>query len=492
MTPFRRPRQSRADQTGLHVKTRRAYWLVAIPIALLIATGLVAATLALKPAPPHLVRMTTGSEGGRYHRWGREYARVLARQGITLQLETSGGGAENLRRLADPKSGITVGFVQGGSVQGGSANEPGLRRRAQEQYGDLVALGSVAFEPIWIFYRTDAFASEPTTLRDLAGKRITVGNPQTGTRNLLRQILPVGGLTAEGWELPEEQPSQRPAGPEDRTRRSAYAFTPLEMSGRGAVEAIQRGEADVVMFSTTPDADTVRNLMGARGIRLMSLAHAEAYTRIFSWLAHVTLPRGALDPSRDIPDRDVSLLASTAALLARRDVHPAVVQLLLGAAAELHGESGPFQQFGEFPSPRHLDLPLDGDAKTYLERGPSMLHRYLPFWAATLFLRIALVLPALAIVFSVVRYAPSAYSWYVRSRIFKWYGELRYLEDELDRAGPGADLEDFVRRLDVIETSVSRLSTPVVYTDRLYTLRSHIIIVREKLERLLAMARAAS
>jgi hypothetical protein len=168
-------------------------------------------------------------------------------------------------------------------------------------------------------------------------------------------------------------------------------------------------------------------------------------------------------------------------------LHPAITYLLLEAAKEIHGGPGMLNKPGEFPNTRQLDLPLAPEANRYYQSGPPFLQRYFPFWLATLIDRIlVLVLPALAVLLPLMRVAPALYRWRVGSRIYRWYGELKYLEHDVRAKGTPLHSEDvtaFAERLLHIEEHVNDIPTPLAFTDRLYTLRQHIEMVRSQIVR---------
>jgi TRAP-type uncharacterized transport system substrate-binding protein len=411
--------------------------------------------LALRPGIPRKVVMTTGFKGSAYQQFALDYRAILARHGVTLELRESRGAPENLKALDDPRSGVQVGFLQSGVLNGGRTFTAGLRESIGVEHPDLVALASVFHEPLWIFHR---LPGDPTILSELAGKRIAIGGPNTGTQLLLRQLLPVGGLELS-------------------------AFDAREKGGKEAVAALAAGELDAVMLVGAESSPLVAQLAAVPGVKLMSLAHAEALTRRFPWLARLSLPRGGLDLARDLPPHDVTLVSSTTALVARRELHPAIVLMLLEAAVETHSEAGTFQRQREFPSVEHLELPIQEEAQKYVMEGPSFLLEHLPFAVATLVRRLSFILPAAALLFSILKYAPKAYAWWMDRRIYRGYAQLRGIEEELDRAGPDADLGAWIERVDQVEELATRLSTPIGYSDRIYTLREHAQLVRGRLER---------
>jgi hypothetical protein len=201
--------------------------------------------------------------------------------------------------------------------------------------------------------------------------------------------------------------------------------------------------------------------------------------RRWPFLSKLTLPRGAIDLVRDIPSRDVTLVAPVASLVARESIHPALIDVLLGAATAVHGQPGLFQRAGEFPNPRQVDFPLSSEADRYYKSGRRFLQRYLPFWAATLVDRLlVLLVPLFALAIPLMRIVPSLYGWRVRSRVYKWYGQLKFLEEAWRRDPAARTREGWLAELDELEARVNRIRTPLAFANQLYILREHIALVR--------------
>jgi TRAP transporter TAXI family solute receptor len=422
----------------------RDLFLVVMPLVLLAALAFWAAAQFIKPAPPSRMVLSTGGEAGAYHRFGALYKDVLARYGVELVLTPSAGASENLVRLRDGSFDVDAAFVQSGTARYGEADE-------------LESLGQFYHEPVWVFYRA-GLASQPIEdLRALKGRRIAIGAAGSGTQHLARELLAANEMNAENTRLVED-------------------------GSLALVEKLSRGEIDAVITVGPTQSGLVWSLLYTKDVRLMNIARAAAYVRRFPHLAELTLPRGAIDLVRDIPAEDVRLLAPMATLLVRSETHPALIDLLMQAAAEVHGAPGVFQRQGEFPRAGHSDFPLSKEADRFYKSGKPFLQRYLPFWAATLVDRMVVMLvPLLAVLVPLFKFAPSLYGWRVRSRIYKRYGELKFLESELDETPQRHSREEWLQRLDAIERGVNRMPTPLAFADMLYTLRVHIRLVRDKL-----------
>jgi len=416
--------------------------LFALTPAVLIAIAAIAfAFKFIRPAPPDTLVITTGAPDGAYYAYAQKYRAILARDRVKLELRLSAGSVENLARLADPKGAVDVGFVQGGT--GNAERMPGL-----------VSLGSLYYEPLWIFYRAPR---ELTTLRGLRGMTIAVGAENSGTSALALELLEANQM--------RQPPTQIVA-----------------LGGLQAADALVEGTVGAGLFVAAPDSIVVQRLIKAPGIRLMSLDEADAYTRRLPYLSRVVLPKGVFDLVERVPDHDVVLLASTANLIVKQDLHPALAYLLLRAANEVHSEPRWFERRGEFPAPRDADFPLSTEAQRYYKSGPPFLQRYLPYWGANLVDRLwVMLLPIVAIAFPLFRLVPPLYRWRIRSRIYRRYARLKEIELDLDEKRTAPELKSMLERLDQIETAVNRLSTPLAYSENLYVFRQHIDLVRQRI-----------
>jgi TRAP-type uncharacterized transport system substrate-binding protein len=425
--------------------SRRDLLVALAPAILLIVVAFIVAAYFVQPAPPKKIVMASGQKEGRYGYYAKQYKAFLARNGITLEIHPSSGAVQNMALLMDENSGVDVAFVQGGT--GFGANAP-----------DLVSLGSLYYEPLWVFYR----GAPIKDLDGLRGKKIAIGAEESGTRSLALQLLAMNGAVLPPTQL-------------------------LPSSGKEAEEQLTKGKIDALIMVAPADSNLVGRLIATPGIHLLSFERAEAYTRLFPYLTKLVLPRGVLDLAADIPSKDIVVVAPTANLIARDSLHPALAYLLMRAATEIHSGAGVFDREGEFPAPRDTGFPLSETAKRYYKSGPPLLQRYLPFWAANLVDRLWVVLlPILAVSVPLVRMVPPVYRWRVRSRIYRWYARLKEIELGLDDSADAATLEGFLTRLEDIEASVNRIPTPLAYSDNLYSFRAHIDLVRQRIAQRLA------
>lgn len=443
---------SRCDGTVNGGGTMRDILKVWGPVAAISLIVLAATWWFVDPAPPGRLYMATGAADGAYHRYGEKLRTILARDGVELVLLPSSGSIENLRLLANGQSdpdgnrSADVAFVQSG-----------VGSQAEQPY--LLALASLYYEPLWVFVRGSV---QPRRLTELSGKRIAVGPEGSGTRDLALSLLAANGIV-EG---------------------DVAGTVLVPLAGADAAAALKRGQIDALFRVTAMDAPMLHDLLAEPGIALMSFERAGAYVRRYRYLSALTLPTGVLDLAANQPAQDVTLVSPMANLVARDDMHPALVDLLLSAASEVFSPGSVFEAPGQFPSPNYVEFPLSADARRYFESGLRFLHRYLPFWAATIVGQLlVLILPLIVIVIPLMRVGPPLYRWQVRHRITRWYRDLRRIENELALSAYDDDAEArgrAIAELDTLQDQVGELSVPTGYADQLYHLRLHIGFVRQK------------
>ena len=439
---MRRPSHTTDDSPS-----RRDLLQLALPALIVVIAAFLLAWQFVRPAPPKKIVMSTGAAGGAYHYFGERYREKLAQEGIEVELRPSTGAVENLLRLKTDDS-VDIGFIQGGI-----ANEP--------ESEDLATLGSMYLEPVWVFYRGK---TQFDRLDQLKGLKIAVGQPGSGAQLFALQLLAANGVATDDSRL-------------------------VTLGGMTAVDALKRGDVDAFFVVGAPQAPVVDALLHTDGISLLNFAQADGYVRHFPHLLKITLPRGAIDIRGDQPPRDIQLLAATANLVVKADIHPAIVTLLLKHAREIHSAPGLLQAANAFPTPQDHALPLHTMARRFYDSGPPLLQRYLPFWLAVLIDRLfIMILPLIAVVIPLSKVLPAAYNWRMRSRVYRWYGELKFLEAEVDASDDtGNDAQHiaaFIARLDRIEQRATHRKLPLAFSNELYTLREHIALVRRRLLRL--------
>ncbi len=422
---------------------RNAYTVV-LPFAILIIVSIIFAFRHIDPAPPNHLTISIGDDQGDIQAFVKQYQRILRADGVTLEVKTSPGPFENLRRLEDDNSGVSAAFVQDGL--GSETKQPNVE-----------SLGSLYYEPIWVFYRSK---NEFTYFSQLIGEKIAVGKLGHGTQVLAERLLTMSGLDPSEAQL-------------------------INMNSTESAMALKKGTIDAAIFMLPADSPIIHDLAIQKDLKLMDVSQAEAISRRDAAFRHLILPRGALDLESNVPSKDINLVSSTTTLLVRDDLHPALAYLLLKAATEVHGPPGILEKHGEFPSGKDDTFSLSKDAVQFYKTGGSFWQRYLPYWLAAWFDRfLFLVIPLLAFVLPLVRTIPKMYHWRLRTKIYQRYGELKFLETEMKADATKAEQENYLHQVNLIEERVNKMKMPQNFSEYVYSLKGHIQLVRDRIEKM--------
>jgi hypothetical protein len=355
-----------------------------------IVVGLAAVLWVIRSAPPRTIVVTSGPPRSSFQRYADSYQKLLASHGVTLEVLPSDGSLDNLKRLQNADSKADIGFVQSGL-----AKDTDVTR--------LVSLGSVAYQPLWLFYRSP---TSLTRLSELTGLRVAVGASGSGTRALALALLSANGITGA-------------------------PTTFLELDSDAAATGLLDGELDAVfLMGDTASQQTLRSLVRGAGIQLFNFAQADAYIRRFAYLNKMRLPEGSIDLGRNLPAQDVVLVGPTVELVARKNLNSALSDLLLEVAQEVHGKAGLLQKRGEFPAALDHEISISDDATRYYKSGKSFLYRAIPsFWIANLLNRLLVVIvPLILVLIPAFRLFPFLYRWSIQLRIYRCYRPLLRLE----------------------------------------------------------------
>jgi len=398
-------------------------------------------------APPRTIVITTGVEGGPYQRIAQRYSKLLAKEGVTLKILPSEGSRENLERLINPAYKVDIGFVLTGVAK-------------DQKIEKLISLGSVSYQPLYVFYRSEKPVG---LLSEFKGKRLAVGEKGTGTHVLALEILALNGIKTDG-----------------DTKL-------LEIDDDNTLKGLIGGSIDAAfMMGDSTSVKIIRDLLHTEGIRIFDFTQADAYCRRLSYMSKLVLLKGVADFGNDVPDRDITLISPTVELIAREDLHPALIDVLLETAGQVHSRAGIFQKSREFPAPLEHEYRVSAAAQRYYKSGKTFLYRYLPFWLASLVNRILLVfVPMVLLLIPGLKLIPAVFRWRIKLYILRWYRALLAIEAELYRspmpAGP-AKTEELLKKLDLIEDSVNQMKKPASFADQFYSLRYHINFVRDRLK----------
>ena len=414
--------------------------ITAGPLVLITAIAIVAAYWYVRPAPPDTITILGGPTGSVFQRTAEKYKKILARDGVKLRILPSEGSVDNLKKLNDPAVRVDAGFVQGGVSAGISLEK-------------LVSLGTVFHEPLAVYYRG---AAPMDRFSDLNGKRLAIGREGSGTHALSLILLKANGI------------------------EPGSATTMMNLGGEDAAQALIEGNVDAAFLMGDSAAPPImRKLMRTPGIRLLHIAQADAYTRRFPYLNKLVFPMGVFDFDENIPSRDVHVIGPMVELVARDNLHPALSDMLIETAREVHGRAGLLQRAGEFPAPLEHEFRISEEARRFYGSGKGFFYRALPFWLASLVDRtLVFLVPIVVLLIPGLKMVPKLYSWRVRSRIYRCYGKLIALErGMLSKTAPG-ERKEMLKQLDDIEAEVNKMNMPLAFADQFYVLRDHIGFVR--------------
>ena len=413
----------------------------AAAISVVIAAGIIlsfAVVFFIHSAPPTQITISTGPAGGGFEKFAQAYAKVLQENGVKVKLENSQGSNQNLIRLKDKSSHVDVAMVQAGIATGDTS--------------DLISLGSISQQPVLIFYRGKAM----TLLSELKHKRIAIGPDGSGANQLATAILALNGIKTEADAVM------------------------LPLSAEEAYEAMQKKQIDAAfIMSESASINILKGLVREKDVRLYSFTQQTGYVRKLTYLNALTLPAGVIDMGVNLPKKDVALVGPTIELVATKSLHPALSDLLLDAATQVHSKPGIFQFRGEFPAPQEHDIKISDDANRYYKSGKSFFYRYLPYWLASLLSRILTVfLPAVVILIPAIKAILGFFRWRVRVKIYQRYKELLTLERELHAESDPVKQARLRENFDRIEEATSKMRVKGSYANEIYGLRGHIDYVR--------------
>ncbi|MDD5058569.1 MAG: TAXI family TRAP transporter solute-binding subunit [Sideroxydans sp.] len=419
------------------------YAALGVILLVLLAIGL-AVIVFINSAAPTVLTIAGGPKDSSFNRSAERYKAILAKQGITLNIIATEGSVDNLKKLADPKIKVDVGFVMGGETKGIEVEH-------------LMSLGSISTQPLTIFYR----GKKRTLLSEFKGGRLDIGAEGSGTRTLALALLEANGIK-----------------PGDGTTLTDNLSDDPE-------KALRENRTDAIfLMSDSTSSKLIRSMMRDTDIRLFNFTQAEGYTRRINYLNKLQLPQGSLDFGKNIPAEDLLLIGPTVELIARDTLHPALSDVLLEAAREVHARPGLYKKRGEFPNAEEHELPVSEDAKRFYNSGKSFLYRTFPFWLASLISRsLEAIVPIILLLIPAIKIAPVIYGWRIKSRIYRWYRALLELEREAIKSSfDPARRDEFMRKLQLIEDAANKIVVPAAFGDLLYELRLHINFVRDNLQ----------
>lgn len=425
--------------THSRFKPPKRSWLIILGV-LAIFAAITTAFLIANPPPPKTITIATGAEGGTYSEYAKRYKEFFAKRGITLNLIATKGAQENVDLLLDPNSGIDLAFVQSGLIDPSKADK-------------LETLGSIGYEPIWVFYRGNDRDGSLQKFTDFAQRRVAIGEKGSGTYTEALHMLSLNGLDE---------------------RSNLVAMPTAE-----AVSAIEHGQIDAIFLIQGVNSGNVQRLLANPDLHLVNFVRAEAYAQNIPYLQRLIIPMGGLDLKRNFPDQNTQLIATTTELVIKDHLHPAIQMLFMQAAHEINGKESFFTKRGEFPAFHGSGLRESEQAALYYQKGLPFLMNHLPFWLAEFIHRtIFFLLPILIIAFPVMKYLPEFWENRMRERLNVVYTALEKLEKEITGSYDSAQQAIYLQRLDEIEQTALKIKHLRTHSREYYTLRSHIHYVR--------------
>lgn len=419
--------------------------LIYLPVALVCLVCFVALSHQWLPLPPTEITLSAGRIGGMYQEHANAYRKLLQKHGITLSIQESAGTGDNLKRIRDANNEVQVAFAQGGFVLG-EASDP--------QMVSIQTLAQVDIEPVWVFSR---FRDVDSLLR-LQGQRVAIGQSGSGSRAVALRLL-------------------------NQVRLEAKDLLETEVVGMDTVAALRDGRIDATVFVASVNAPLVQALLSTQGIYLAQLKRSAALSERMPYLDARFAAAGSLNASRMQPKQDMVLLSTVASVLVREDVHPIIKRALMQVMIEHHSAAGPLHRANEFPHLKRLEFPSATQAREVLRAGLPWIEQHLPVQQAQWLYRLLLVgLPIMFFAWLLCKAVPSYLIWRIDSRINRWYGELKFIENDLNQRKPGGlEVAKFRARLRDITDRATTTPMPKRYMQRLFLLRQHVTLVQNSM-----------
>lgn len=419
------------------------------PSLVLMIAGFGIAWWFVEPAPPSQLKIAAGTKQGNYYATAQKYAEIFAAAGIQLEVLQTAGTVENYSLLEnDPTVHLAI-------TQGGAQPHPRLRT-------EFKAIASLYYEPLWIFHKAD---KQLGRLRDLKDKHVSIGLPESGTALLMLRLLAANGLTHGDWDASE------PGGD----------VTLFQETAEDGIQQLLAGNRDAVCFVTAPTNPLVEKLFDNPDVAVFPVELTDTYRLLFPALSGVLLRTGVLNLAELVPGNDVPLLAPTANLVCTPELHHAFVPLLLKAATEVHAKGDLLAGQGTFPCLDFVEFDVHHSAADYFASGPTFLNRFLPFWAASLFNRTKIMLvPLLTLAIPLIKVAPPVYRWRIRSRIYRWYGLLRKIDQQQLRDRSIETRRTHLEQLAAMADELNTVNVPLSFMEEFYNLHLHINLIRER------------
>ncbi len=407
-----------------------------------VAIVLLVSLVILKPAAPDKITLLTGPEGSGYHELGKRYAVYLTDFGLKAEVQVTDGGFDNVKRLAAGAD-DTVAFAPSNieHVAGDTVDT-----------SHLVSLGSVAYEPLWLFYRSEL---EIRKIPDLAGLRVAAGAKGTVVHYLARLLFELNGIS----DQVEIQPSE--------------GQTP-----RTIAQALIDGQIDAAFVIGGPAMPTIRDLLDAEDLGVLSFERADAYQALDPGITKLVAPQGIFDLAENLPPEDLVLLSATTNLVTLDTLYPGAVPLLLRAAADVRDQQRIVTADQSFPSAQNVSLPLKRAAGRYYEQGEKGLSKFLPYKVTRWLNHLGfVVLPLLVLAVVLVKVVPLFLKIWIS---IKLTGYFKRLEEVEKSHAAGGDRPTILAELDALDRASATIFVPRASLPNYIDFRQFLHDMRER------------
>ena len=280
---------------------RTSLFRVSLAVAAFAAAGLSAPAAAQQK----FVTIGTGGVTGVYYAAGGAICRLVnkdrAKHNIRCSVESTGGSVFNVNTI---KAGeLDLGFSQSDVQYNALKGE--AQFKAAGAYGDLRALFSVHPEPFTVLARKELNAK---TLSDLKGRRFNVGNPGSGTRASMEELL-----AAMGWKMGDFSLASE-----------------LKADEHGP--ALCDGKIDGFFYGVGHPSANIQDPTTSCGARLLSITGPAVDQLVATrpYYARVTIP-GGLYPNNPDPAQTYGVLATVVSERPMRVLFPITQRELLAA-----------------------------------------------------------------------------------------------------------------------------------------------------------------
>ncbi len=414
-----------------------SHWLYVLPGLLLV----VFLVYIVRPLPPKTLTIATGQEHSTADVVGHQYREFFQKHGVHLQLVPSKGAEENLSLLLEGK-------VDAAFAQGGLDLPEGARH--------LQSLGSVAYQPLWLFHYQSENA-DPDLNRFLAGKRTSINIQGSSTRAMLEPVLKAHGVDLNASNL-------------------------LAMSTHDSVAAFKDHKIDALFLVGAMASQNVQEVAQYPGVHIYNFGLATAYAKRFKYLDPVILSAGVFNLHPVVPNHDVQMIATTLDILTTDKMHPALQLLFMEATDDFERKRVNYFAPGKFPTYMDTRIPESDVARRFFKEGSPLLWGYAPYWVASLLDEVWFYLLAIgAVIVPLVGFVPSYRRNHAVLSMEQCYDELRAIEIEIIRAQDAAQAinPDLLEQIDFLGDRARELWVPTGNRTAYYDLRAAINIVRE-------------